>query len=132
MSESRHNSYGVFQAVTPASMVPEVAELAARIPTDQIPIVVASLLLRFWTERNTSHDDHSGVRQSDPTNLLTAPQLAERLDVPESWVRSEERAGRLPSLRLGKYVRFRWAEVERALAKRAREQAGRKPGQARF
>ncbi len=33
--------------------------------------------------------------------------------MPESWVRTEERAGRLPGIRLGKYVRFKLGEVER-------------------
>jgi hypothetical protein len=49
--------------------------------------------------------------------LLTADQLAERLNVPPSWVREQTRsraldADPLPHLRLGKYVRFRWESPE--------------------
>ena len=32
--------------------------------------------------------------------LLTAGEVAERLTVPESWVRAETRAGRMPCLEL--------------------------------
>jgi len=53
------------------------------------------------------------------TPLLTPEQLAERLAVAESWVREKtrERARArdkdpLPVIRLGKYVRFRWSDVE--------------------
>jgi len=127
MTESRHSTVGLVQVVSPARMAPEVAELTARIPIDQIPYAVASLLVRFWTEQNRNHDGRSGAGASDPGKLLTAPLLAERLGVPESWIRTEERLGRLPSLRLGKYVRFKWPEVERALANRVREFHERKP-----
>jgi excisionase family DNA binding protein len=56
-------------------------------------------------------------------NFLRADVLAERLGVPESWVRTEERAGRIPSVRLGRYVRFKLSDVEHALAERKREGA---------
>lgn len=38
--------------------------------------------------------------------LLTAPEVAELLNVPESWVREATRDGRLPHLRLGRYRRY--------------------------
>ncbi len=49
--------------------------------------------------------------------LLTAEQLAERLNVPPSWVRDRTRsralgADPLPHLRLGRYVRFCWDSPE--------------------
>jgi excisionase family DNA binding protein len=43
--------------------------------------------------------------------LLTAGEVAERLSVPESWVRAETRAGRIPHLELGRYKRYDWAAV---------------------
>jgi excisionase family DNA binding protein len=43
--------------------------------------------------------------------LLTASDLAERLSVPESWVRAETRGGRLPHLALGRYRRYEWEAV---------------------
>jgi len=38
--------------------------------------------------------------------LLDAGQAATLLNVPESWIRAEARAGRIPHLQLGRYVRF--------------------------
>jgi excisionase family DNA binding protein len=43
--------------------------------------------------------------------LLTAAEVGERLSVPESWVRAETRAGRLPCLELGRYRRYDWQAV---------------------
>jgi excisionase family DNA binding protein len=44
--------------------------------------------------------------------LLTAKEVAERLSLPESWVREATRGGRLPHLQLGRYRRYRWSEIE--------------------
>jgi hypothetical protein len=56
--------------------------------------------------------------------LLTPEQLAEKLCVPQTWVREKtrERARQrdkdpLPVVRLGKYVRFSWPAVEAWLAR---------------
>jgi excisionase family DNA binding protein len=43
--------------------------------------------------------------------LETAAEIAERLSVPESWVRAETRAERMPHVRLGKYRRYDWLAV---------------------
>jgi excisionase family DNA binding protein len=45
------------------------------------------------------------------SRLLTAAEVAERLSVPESWVRAETRADRMPHLELGRYRRYEWAAV---------------------
>jgi excisionase family DNA binding protein len=43
-----------------------------------------------------------------PSTLLLQPaEVAERLGVPVSWVYAECRAGRMPHVRLGRYVRVR-------------------------
>jgi excisionase family DNA binding protein len=44
--------------------------------------------------------------------LLTAEELAERWAVPKSQVYRLERAGKLPSVRLGRYRRFLVEKVE--------------------
>jgi excisionase family DNA binding protein len=101
-----------------------VANWARRIPFDQIPRVLAFLSARLLTQRVSSHScAHDGESARGAENLLTAGELAERLGVPESWVRTEERAGRIPSVRLGKYVRFKLSDVERTLAERSRQGA---------
>jgi hypothetical protein len=50
--------------------------------------------------------------------LLTPEQLAQRLAVPVSWIREKTRerarvrdADPLPTVRLGKYVRFDWGQI---------------------
>jgi excisionase family DNA binding protein len=98
-----------------------VVDWARRVPVDQIPSVLAFLAARLLAEGCSSRScAHDGENRRDAEKLLTAGQLAERLNVRESWVRSEERAGRIASVRLGKYVRFRLSDVERGLAERVR------------
>jgi predicted DNA-binding transcriptional regulator AlpA len=54
----------------------------------------------------------------EPGDILTPEQLAERLQVSTSWVfeQTRQRAkvrndNPLPCIRLGKYLRFSWAQV---------------------
>jgi excisionase family DNA binding protein len=53
--------------------------------------------------------------------ILTAREVAAFLAVKESWVREATRDGRLPHLRLGRYRRYRRADIERWLGE---QQAG--------
>lgn len=43
--------------------------------------------------------------------LLNAGEIATLLGVPESWVRQETRAGRMPCVELGRYRRYDRADV---------------------
>jgi excisionase family DNA binding protein len=51
--------------------------------------------------------------------LLTAAEVAALLSVRESWVREATRDGRLPHLRLGRYRRYRQADIEHWLEAQA-------------
>jgi excisionase family DNA binding protein len=53
-----------------------------------------------------------------PAGLLTSKQVAKYLQVPESWISSEARAGRIPKRKIGRYIRFDLYAVEQALAQR--------------
>lgn len=44
--------------------------------------------------------------------LMTARQVAELLDVPQSWVYEQSRAGRIPTVTLGRYRRYRREAIE--------------------
>lgn len=44
--------------------------------------------------------------------LLTADEVAELLRVTRGWIYAETRAGRIPHVRLGRYVRYRRAAVD--------------------
>ena len=45
------------------------------------------------------------------TELLTSKQLAEKLIVPLSWVYEQSRLGKIPTHKLGRYIRFDLHEV---------------------
>jgi len=58
-----------------------------------------------------SHTNEGGAE------LIDSAELATRWRVPESWVRNHTRGRtpreeRIPCLRLGRYVRFRWGSTE--------------------
>jgi len=101
-----------------------VLEWARRVPVSVIPGVLVFLAARLLAEGDhASNGERNWAAAGESEKLLTAGELAERLRLPESWLRSEERGGRIPSIRAGKYVRFKAADVERALAERARQVA---------
>jgi excisionase family DNA binding protein len=48
---------------------------------------------------------------STSERLLNPEELAECLNVPVSWVYEQSRQGNIPTHRIGRYIRFRLAEV---------------------
>lgn len=62
--------------------------------------------------------DDTRERSHAHPDLLTAAEVALLLSVPESWVYAAARAGRIPYVALGRYVRFRPAAVEAWIADR--------------
>jgi excisionase family DNA binding protein len=58
--------------------------------------------------------------------LLDAKEIAGRLGVPEGWVREQARSGTIPHYRLGKYIRFNLADVERWLEDECKRPHGRR------
>lgn len=44
--------------------------------------------------------------------LLTAKDIAQHLQITEAWVQQQAREGDLPSIALGRYRRFRAADVQ--------------------
>lgn len=49
--------------------------------------------------------------------LLDAAEIAERLNVPVSWVREITRSGAIPHVTLGRYKRYDLADVQEWLEK---------------
>jgi len=53
--------------------------------------------------------------QLNETEVIDSNELAKRLNVPETWVRSRTNLKRtndpIPHLRFGRYVRFSWGSV---------------------
>lgn len=48
--------------------------------------------------------------------LLTAAEVAGLLGVPKTWVYEQSRAGRIPTVTLGRYRRYRREAIEHWLA----------------
>ena len=57
--------------------------------------------------------------------LLTAGEVAELLNVPESWVRESTREQRLPYLALGRYRRYSRPAIQAWLADQAAGPSGK-------
>jgi excisionase family DNA binding protein len=60
--------------------------------------------------REVVRDQMSGG--GDASKLLTAEEVAGRLDVGVKWVWAQARAGRIPHVRLGRYKRFRSEAID--------------------
>ncbi len=56
--------------------------------------------------------------------LLTAEQVGELLGVPKSWVYEQSRKGRIPTVTLGRYRRYRAATIEQWVAQLEDEGVG--------
>lgn len=88
-------------------MTPNLAELeqaVAETPVSQIPALIGVLAelqakaqLKMLSGQKAVKDRQDG--------LLTMRQVAERLNVPESRAYELARQGKLPAVRIGKYVR---------------------------
>jgi excisionase family DNA binding protein len=90
------------------TLLPDPAQLATLSPADQRRLLlrVAALLAALGA---------SGPEPQRPAadgTLLTMPQVAKRLGVPESEAYALARQGRLPVVRIGKYVRMRPADLD--------------------
>lgn len=59
----------------------------------------------------------------NPEELLTPEELAGKLKLPVSWVYEQSRQGKIPTRRIGRYIRFDLAEVLESEA--AKEKNGR-------
>ena len=59
-------------------------------------------------ESASLHANSNGI--ADDQILITVDELAEILRVPKSWIYSHQ--DQLPTVRLGRYVRFKRSEIE--------------------
>ena len=87
----------------------ELAEIVARrivaaLPSDQRPGAAA-------------RDETQGPNAA---GLMTAGEIAARLGVKPGWIYRQSRAGRIPTVKLGRYYRYRLDAIEAWLAERER------------
>lgn len=60
-----------------------------------------------------------GGMENEPLQLLSLPALAQALNLPKGWIKTQADASRIPHLRIGKRYRFNLEAVVRTLAERA-------------
>lgn len=103
-------------AVSPPPALPALAatlrRAAADLPRDELPALLGELeTARALAWVRLAAPAPAPASSKDGT-LLDAKGVAERLGVPESWVRDMARQGKIPSIRLGHYVRFRVSDLD--------------------
>jgi excisionase family DNA binding protein len=59
------------------------------------------------------------VSSSNDEPLVDADQLAERFDIPVTWIEQAAREGKIPSVTFGRWRRFKASEVAAACQQRA-------------
>jgi excisionase family DNA binding protein len=79
-------------------------------------VVQGVLITQLLDRKPVEADGSDAAPNRDP--LVAAEEMARLLDVHPSWVRTEQRAGRIPFVKVVRYVRFRRSEVEHALVQR--------------
>jgi excisionase family DNA binding protein len=85
-----------------------VAAIAALDPSEAPAILSAGYALMAKAKPALTHSNGA-------PKLVDADGLAQAVSLPKSHVMTLARQGRIPSVKVGKYVRFNVAEVERAL-----------------
>jgi excisionase family DNA binding protein len=96
---------------------------ARNLPVESIPALVqlaavqSALAVRLMGSISDAADCSRALdnRPEPAESFVDAKEMARRLDVHESWVRTEQRAGRIPFVQIGRYIRFRPSEVAFAL-----------------
>ncbi len=72
------------------------------------PITALEIWLRTLIREEVQAANQNGHGES---KLLTPEELADRLQVPVSWVYEQSRQGNIPTHRLGRYIRFDFHEI---------------------
>jgi excisionase family DNA binding protein len=85
---------------------------ATKLPLEQIPAALCSLAAaQAVLAARLIAEKPAPPAAASTDALVDAAEMAKRLGVHESWVRTEQRAGRMPFVQLGRYIRFRPSEV---------------------
>ena len=95
----------------------DVQKAAVELPSAELLVLAAELeSLRAWIlARIVAVEAARGRETVKVGGLVNASEIATRLGVPVSWVLDQARRGKLPCVRLGRYVRFSIDEVLESL-----------------
>jgi excisionase family DNA binding protein len=80
--------------------------------------------MRTLQENEGQTSAEAPARPLPAGSLLTAGQVGEMLGVPRSWVYEQSRKGRIPTVTLGRYRRYRAEAIERWVAELEAEGVG--------
>jgi hypothetical protein len=98
------------------ALVEALGHAVDEISTRDLPGFVSALAgaqARAWL-RLAEARPATPPRSEEPL-YLDASQVAQRLNLPENWIRDRARRGKIPSQRIGHYVRFEWSKVRAAV-----------------
>ena len=97
------------------SLAATLRRYAAELPADDLPALVGELEAAkavAWARLTTPAPSPT---QNTNGELVNAKTMAERLHVPESWLREHARRGRIPCIYVGRYMRFSPTAVTESL-----------------
>ena len=109
------------------TVIPKLTDLltdpgkAASLPLEAIPSLLgdlerlkATLWARLTVPQGNGRKRRATFEQSE-SPVIDSPELAQRWNVPESWIRDSVRSRSsdpIPCIRMGRYVRFEWDSAE--------------------
>jgi excisionase family DNA binding protein len=79
--------------------------------SDELRLEIASIV------RDVIRNELAAHKSQTDEPLLNSEELADRLRVPVSWVYEASRRGDIPTVRIGRYIRFHLTEVLASEAK---------------
>jgi excisionase family DNA binding protein len=84
------------------------------IPAGQYPQINGRIRPQIESPRHSLPNEYVSQQRSGQDRLLNAREVASKLGVSERWVRDHttRRSPKIPAVKLGTLVRYRWADVE--------------------
>ena len=96
------------------------ARLTKRDIAELAEIVARRVVAALPSEENAGAAAREAAPGPGAGGLMTAGEIAARLGVKPGWIYRQSRAGRIPTVRLGRYYRYRLDAIEAWLAERER------------
>ncbi len=86
-------------------------EHALKVPAVDLPALIGALAEAAAIANRRLLEPTQQAPTGEPGELLCAEEMARQLSIKPSWLLEQARQGRVPHVRLGKYVRFNATQV---------------------
>jgi excisionase family DNA binding protein len=96
------------------------ARLTERDIAELAEIVARRVVAALPSDENAGAPAREAAPGPPAGGLMTAGEIAARLGVKPGWIYRQSRAGRIPTVKLGRYYRYRLDAIEAWLAERER------------